>query len=104
MNDEQKAGLEAWGDEPTPTPDPAFGERLEADLRSAAYFAPKESVSASPRLLRPALVLAAILAVAGVGLAGINSLGQQDTAAPAQTPDADPTPPPPTSPRVPFPF
>ena len=67
MDDELHDRLENLGADPGPAPDPAFAERLEADLRSQAYFAPRDRAHAAPArraLLRPGLVLGALLLVA----------------------------------------
>ena len=67
MDDELHDRLGAWGDERGPDVDPAFAQRLEADLRSAAYFAPRAGATPPRRrhpLLRPGFVLGALVLVA----------------------------------------
>ena len=60
MNDDLERRLEAWGAEAAPQPDPAFSVRLEADLRSQAYFgsaSPTPDPSPWRQLLRPAALV-----------------------------------------------
>ncbi len=67
MDDELHDRLENLGADPGPAPDPAFAERLEADLRSQAYFAPRDRAHAAPArrgLLRPGLVMGALVVLA----------------------------------------
>jgi hypothetical protein len=73
MADDLGDDLEAWGATPTPDPDPAFARRLEADLRSQAYFAanaPERQPGNGPRpFLRPALlVFSSIVVLVGAFL------------------------------------
>lgn len=66
MDDELRKRLDAWGTDPGPEVDPVFAQRLEADLRSAAYFTPTPPPPSSRRhpLLRPGLVLGALVLAA----------------------------------------
>ncbi|MEM7286011.1 MAG: hypothetical protein AAF480_06635 [Actinomycetota bacterium] len=66
MDDELRRRLDDLGEDPGPTPDPSFAQRLGADLRSQAYFTPAAAPTpaARPLLLRPAFVLGAVLVVA----------------------------------------
>ena len=72
MNDEIKRRLESWGSAPTPDVDPLFAERLDADLRSAAYFAPTPEPDPRRRLImRPAFVLAGLVLVAAIATVAV---------------------------------
>ena len=69
MNDDIERRLEAWGSASAPDPDPAFSARLEADLRSQAYFGSgSQAPDPSPRrqVFRPAvLVFSSIVLLVG---------------------------------------
>lgn len=69
MNDDTERRLKAWGSASTPKPDPAFSARLEADLRSQAYFGSgSQSPDPSPwkQVFRPAvLVFSSIVLLVG---------------------------------------
>lgn len=60
MNDDIERRLEAWGSASAPDPDPDFSARLEADLRSQAYFGSGcQAPDPSPRrqVFRPAVLV-----------------------------------------------
>lgn len=74
MADDLEQQLQRWGDETAPSPDPAFANRLEADLRSAAYFG-RRTTAPEPRrrwVLRPAFVMATVALVALVAAVALN--------------------------------
>ena len=76
MDDELRHRLDHLRDDAGPGPDPSFAQRLEADLRSHAYFA---SGGEAPRgrrpvLLRPGFVLGALVLVAFAAMVVITQL------------------------------
>ena len=66
MDDDLRRRLEDLDDDAGPGPDPSFAQRLEADLRSQAYFTPGAGapLPRRPVLLGPGLLLGAVLIVA----------------------------------------
>ncbi|MGI9621538.1 MAG: hypothetical protein ACR2PK_01780 [Acidimicrobiales bacterium] len=81
MNDDLEKRLRDWGRSVTPEPDPDFAQRVEADLRSAAYFSPApEEPRARPRFtLRPALVLGMFVLLAGAAALVVANLNDDET-------------------------
>ena len=77
MDDELRRRLDDLRGDTGPTPDPSFAQRLEADLRSQAYFAPSPDAPEPrrPLLLRPGFVLGALVAVALASMLVISQVG-----------------------------
>lgn len=66
MDDELRRKLDDLHGDGGPGPDPSFAQRLEADLRSQAYFSPGAGapLPRRPILLRPAFLLATVAIIA----------------------------------------
>lgn len=80
MNDDIRRRLEDWGNSRTPEPDADFAQRTEADLRSAAYFSPSPEGPRDRRgwVLRPALVLSALVLLGGAAALFLSLRGDDD--------------------------